>query len=79
MTNTTPEIEPLLLDINQLCMCLGIKRATYYRISANGMLGPLPIKLCRKVLYSKTEIERWVEVGCPHRKQWQILKKEFKL
>jgi len=66
--------ELLLLDIKQLCNCLSIARPTYYKISSNGMLGPLPIRLCRKVLYSKAEIERWVQAGCPHRKQWQIMK-----
>lgn len=75
MNAKTPErIEPLMLDIPALCTCLSIKRATYYKIAANGMLGPLPIKLCRKVLYSKAEIERWVESGCPHRKVWQSMK-----
>jgi predicted DNA-binding transcriptional regulator AlpA len=75
--NQSPE--PLLLDIQQLCACLSIARPTYYKIAASGVLGPLPIKLCRKVLYSKTEIETWVQAGCPHRKQWQIQKQELKL
>jgi len=79
MSDSTPErIEPLLLDIQQLCACLRIARPTYYKISANGALGPLPIKLCRKVLYSKTEIELWVQAGCPHRKQWQTQRKEIR-
>jgi predicted DNA-binding transcriptional regulator AlpA len=75
MTTEAPErVEPLLLDIQQLCKSLSIARPTYYKILANGMLGPLPIKLCRKVLYSKGEIERWVQAGCPHRKIWQSMK-----
>jgi predicted DNA-binding transcriptional regulator AlpA len=79
MADKSPErIEPLMLDIRALCTCLSIKRATYYKISANGTLGPLPIKLCKKVLYSKGEIERWVQAGCPHRKQWQIQRKEMR-
>ena len=77
MTIEIPEIEPLLLDIRQLCKCLGVARPTYYKLSANGTLGPLPIKLCRKVLYSKAEIEQWVQASCPHRKQWQVMRKEF--
>ena len=80
MTAEAPErIEPLLLDIQALCACLRIARPTYYKLSASGTLGPLPLKLCRKVLYSKLEIERWVQSGCPHRKQWQIQKKELKV
>lgn len=73
----TPFTEPLLLDIQQLCACLSIARPTYYKIAASGVFGPLPIKLCRKVLYRRDEIESWVRAGCPHRKVWQSQRKEL--
>ena len=82
MTTETPvKIAPALLTIPQVCEYLNIARATFYKINATGAFGLLPIKLgtCRKVLYSKAEIERWVRAGCPHRKQWQIQRKEIKL
>lgn len=82
MTPETPEtIQPALLTIPQVCAYLNIARATFYKINATGAFGLLPIKLgtCRKVLYRKDEIENWIRAGCPHRKQWQIQKKEIKL
>ena len=78
-TKQTPElvmIEPALLTVPQVCEYLNIARATFYGIKATGAFGPLPVKLgnCRKVLYSKAELEAYVRAGCPHRRQWQIQK-----
>ncbi|MHC4365195.1 MAG: helix-turn-helix transcriptional regulator [Planctomycetota bacterium] len=69
-------IEPALLTIQQVCQFLNIKRATFYKINATGAFGLLPVKLgtCRKVLYSRAELDSYVRAGCPHRKQWQMLK-----
>ena len=80
--NESPErIEPLLLDIQQVCEYLNIARATFYKINATGAFGLLPIKLgtCRKILYSRAELDAFVRAGCPHRKQWQVQRKDLKL
>jgi len=77
MTAETPDkIEPALLTIPQVCEYLNIKRATFYRLNATGAFGLLPIKLgiCRKVLYSRVELDSYVRAGCPHRRQWQAQK-----
>ncbi len=79
--NATERIAPVLLTIPQVCEYLNIARPTFYKISATGAFGLLPIKLgtCRKVLYSRTELDAYVRAGCPHRKQWQIQRKEMRL
>ncbi len=76
-----PQIEAALLTIPQVCQYLNIKRATFYKINATGAFGLLPVKLgaCRKVLYSRAELDAFVRAGCPHRKQWQNQKKENRL
>jgi predicted DNA-binding transcriptional regulator AlpA len=73
------QIEPALLTIPQVCLYLNIKRATFYKINATGAFGLLPIKLgtCRKVLYSRIELEAFIKADCPHRKQWQTMKKDY--
>lgn len=76
--NTPERIEPALLTIEQTCQLLNISRAEFYRLDANGKFAPLSTNLCRKRLYIRTEIENWIKAGLPHRKQWQIMKKEFK-
>jgi len=78
----SPEkIAPALLTIPQVCAYLNIARATFYKINATGAFGLLPVKLgiCRKVLYSRIELDAYVRAGCPHRKIWQAQRKGMKL
>lgn len=80
----TKQIEPLqiesaLLTMEQTCQLINVKRATFYNLRVSGKFAPLPVNLCRKVLYVRSEVESWIKSGCPHRKQWQILRKELKL
>ena len=80
MNDTAPEkIAPALLTIPQVCAYLNIARATFYKINATGAFGLLPIKLgmCRKVLYSRIELDTYLRAGCPHRKQWQSMRKDY--
>ena len=74
-----PRIEPELLSIEQTCQLINIKRATFYKLKATGKFAPLPVNLCRKVLYQRGEIQNWIRAGCPHRKQWQEQRKENRL
>jgi len=78
---TTERIQPALLTIPQVCEYLNIARPTFYKINATGAFGLLPIKLgtCRKVLYSRAELDAYVRAGCPHRKVWQAQRKEKRL
>ena len=73
-------IEPALLTIPQVCAYLNIGRATFYKINATGAFGLLPVKLgtCKKVLYSRVELDELLRAGCPHRKQWQSMKEKQK-
>ena len=81
MTVEAPvKIEPALLTIPQVCSFLNIARATFYKINATGAFGLLPVKLlgCKKVLYSRAELEEFLRAGCPHRKLWQAIKENRK-
>ena len=86
MTAETPErIQPALLTIPQVCEYLNLSRAGFYKLKT-GAFGPLPVKVlgCRKVLYSRLELEAYVRESTAQgklipRKQWQIQKKEIKL
>ena len=81
MTAESPErIQPALLTIPQVCAYLNIARPTFYKINA-GSFGPLPVKLlgCRKVLYSRLELEVYVRESTAQgrlipRQQWQSMK-----
>jgi len=77
MVKKTETIKPALLTVKQICQLINVKRATFYRLKASGNFGPLPIPLCRKVLYLRSEIEDWLRAKCPHRKEWQAMRKEI--
>jgi len=84
MTAETPEkIAPALLTIPQICAYLNIARPTFYKLNT-GAFGLLPVKLlgCRKVLYSRTELEAYLKESTAQgklisRKQWQSMKKDL--
>jgi len=69
------QIQPALLTVEQTCQLINVKRATFYNLKASGKFAPLPVGLCRKVLFIRVEVEDWIKAGCPHRRQWQIQKK----
>jgi excisionase family DNA binding protein len=69
------KIELLLLSAKEAAKLLGICRNHFYTLHNSGRLGPLPIRLGRRVLWSRKELEAWIAVECPARRQWQQLKK----
>ena len=78
LTTKPLEIQPALLTVPQVCQYLNISTAMFYKIKTTGAFGPLPVKLgtCRKVLYSRAELDTYVKSGCPHRKKWQEERKQ---
>ena len=73
-------IQPALLTIPQVCSYLNIARPTFYKINT-GAFGPMPVKIfgCRKVLYSRTELEAYIQESTAQgkfipRKLWQDMK-----
>jgi len=77
VNNEPQKIEPALLTVPQVCEYLNVKRATFYKLNSTGAFGLLPVQLgtCRKVLYSRVELDSYVKAKCPHRKQWQAIQK----
>ena len=61
---------PLLLNSAATGAMLSISRATLYRMSNTGQLGPMPITLGRRKLWRYEEILAWVRAGCPPRTKW---------
>jgi excisionase family DNA binding protein len=77
MSSDASTIQPALLTIAQVCELLNISRAEFYRLDASGKFAPLGVGLCRKRLYPRHELDNWVRAGCPHRRIWSTMKKEF--
>lgn len=66
-------LQPALLTISNVCTLMNISKAEFYRLNSSGKFAPLPVGLCRKVLYLRAEVEAWIAAKCPHRKLWLTL------
>ena len=73
----TTTLEPLLLDARAAAALCGIGRSLWLELHASGRC-PLPIRLGRRVVWRREELEAWVRAGCPARERWQeTWKKSF--
>jgi excisionase family DNA binding protein len=66
----TQTIERLLLSAAETAALLGISRSHFYGLISSGRFGVVGYKLGHSVRYSKAELQRWVEAGCPSRDRW---------
>jgi excisionase family DNA binding protein len=67
-------LDPLLLSVEEAARKLGLKRSHFYALHSSGRLGPLPIKLGKRSLWRRDELEDWVAHDCPVRQVWQARK-----
>ena len=65
------QVCPLLLSAPDAAKLLGVGSSHFWSLHSGGRLGPLPVKLGRRTLWSRADLEGWVASGCPSRKQWQ--------
>ncbi len=69
-------MDSLLISAENSARLLGIGRTLFYSMHSSGRLGPLPVKLGRRTLWNRKELEAWVEANCPPRHQWQEIKEQ---
>jgi predicted DNA-binding transcriptional regulator AlpA len=60
----------LLLSAEDAARVLGIGRRHFYSLHSSGRLGPQPVKLGKRSLWIRQELERWAAARCPTREQW---------
>ncbi|MHC4230230.1 MAG: helix-turn-helix transcriptional regulator [Planctomycetota bacterium] len=65
-------MEALLLSTTDAAKLIGVGRTHFYAMHSSGRLGPLPVRLGKRTLWNKAELEDWVGGGCPSRERWQI-------
>jgi len=81
MTDESPKsppvlhVEPLLIGTAELAALLNVGKTNLHTLRSLGRL-PLPIRLGRRVLWRRSEIERWVEAGCPHLEKWLAMQEQ---
>lgn len=65
------QINTLLLGVDDAACLLGIGRSHFYSMHSSGRLGPMPLKLGKRSLWDRKELELWVQAKCPSRQDWQ--------
>jgi len=61
----------LLLSFAAAAELLSISRAMLYQLHSSGKLGPMIIKIGRRSLINRAELEQWIAAGLPSRVRWQ--------
>ena len=49
---------------------LGISRSHFYKLDSRGEIGPRGVKLGKRLLWNREELEAWASSGCPPRERW---------
>ncbi|MBW8039222.1 MAG: helix-turn-helix domain-containing protein [Planctomycetes bacterium] len=60
----------LLLSAVDAARLISVGRSHFYALHSSGRLGPRPIRLGRRTLWNRKELESWVAAGCPAREKW---------
>lgn len=66
---TRRPLRPGLLRRERAARYCGVGESTWDRLTAAGMT-PAPIRLGGSVGWSRRELARWIEHGCPARAEW---------
>jgi predicted DNA-binding transcriptional regulator AlpA len=69
------QMNSLLLSAKEAAKLLSISCGHFWGLHNSGRLGPMPIKLGRRTLWSRKELEAWVAADCLSRRQWVEMKK----
>ncbi len=64
------EVEPLLIGADVCGQILGISRRHFAQLEADGMVGPMPLRLGRRRVWNLLEIKEWVRQKCPTREEY---------
>lgn len=64
--------EPELIRADHAARLCGVSRVTWLRWRSAGKI-PDPIRIGRTVLWSKTDIVRWIAARCPDASTWRAM------
>jgi predicted DNA-binding transcriptional regulator AlpA len=68
----------LLVDARVLAAILSVSVATIWRMDASGRLPGAVRPSSGAKRWRREEIQEWIDVGCPCRKDWEAMKKANK-
>ena len=66
-------LECLAIPASEVAKLLNVSERHVWAMTSSGRL-PRPIRLGRRVLWSRAEIAAWLEAGAPPRDRWDQIK-----
>jgi hypothetical protein len=69
-----PPIDKQLIAWAKLPAVLDSSRQSMERMRQNGAFGPEILRLNKKLVVRRTELEAWVAAGLPDRASWQAMR-----
>ena len=70
MLSKAVSVEPLLVDASDAAKLCGVSRSCWYGWLASGQAPGPALRKGRVTRWSRLELVRWVEAGCPPRDRW---------
>lgn len=67
--------DSLMINDRGAARLCGIGRTAWLSHVSAGKT-PAPVRLGRRVLWNREEIEAWCKAGCPSREKWESMKKK---
>ena len=74
MESLIVSMEPILVSAEDAARLLGMGKTLFYELNSSGQLGPMAVKFNTKTLWSRKELQKWVDAGCPSRVKWEKIK-----
>ena len=63
----------LLIGAADAATMCGVSRSTWWALHSSGRV-PLPVRLGRRTLWRRGELEAWIAAGCPARERWEAIR-----
>jgi predicted DNA-binding transcriptional regulator AlpA len=70
VARTLRVVQPAALDVHGVAALLGVSHGLVEQMNARGEL-PRPIRLHRRRVWVRAEIEAWLLAGAPNRERWE--------
>ena len=67
------ESKCLALSAREVAKLLNVSQRHVWALNASGRM-PRPVHLGRAVRWNRSELEAWLDSGCPARDAWELLK-----
>ena len=63
----------MLLTVGELAQILNLSKRTIHRLNCTGKI-PSPVRISGSIRWRQSDIDRWIDLGCPDRETFNMRK-----